>query len=311
MKSMLTLLAGLAVLSLSSGVQADCGGCGSKTTAAQVTTAAGCCASKSCSEGTCSESTATASTCTAGQCTAGQCTAGQCAAGQCTAGQCTEGKSTEGQCSAGACAASKCSETTCATATCASEKACASDKGCPIAAAMERLPKMTFAVGEKQVCCPKEAAKLASESNGHIHFCVSNKEFDSQAEAQAALLEATEKFVAKVAEPHTCPQSGQTTLAGQPQSCSKMAAHTAKLMKQAMEKVQMTYMVGEKACHCPVEAGKLAQESGQEKVFVVGEEKTGCEKTARLNLVRAKYKAAIEAMVQAQAQNAGSQSAGS
>ena len=32
-----------------------------------------------------------------------------------------------------------------------------------------------------------------------------------------------------------------------------------------------------------------------------GEEKTRCEKTARLNLARAKYRAAIEAMVEAQA----------
>jgi hypothetical protein len=95
--------------------------------------------------------------------------------------------------------------------------------------------------------------------------------------------------------------SGQLTLAGQAQGCENTAAHAAKLMQQAMAKVRFTYLVGEKACHCPVEAESLAKESGKKRLFVVGEEKTHCEMTARLNLARAKYKAAIEAMVQAQA----------
>ena len=73
------------------------------------------------------------------------------------------------------------------------------------------------------------------------------------------------------------------------------------MMQQAMAKVKFTYLVGEKECNCPVEAGRLAKESGKEKLFVVGEEKTCCEKTARLSLARAKYKAAIQAIVQAQA----------
>jgi hypothetical protein len=199
-------------------------------------------------------------------------------------------KSTAGGCNGEKCTAATCSATQCDTS-----------KGCPIAAAMERLPKLTYAIGEKKTCCPKEAAKLAKKSSGHIHFCVAEKEFDSESDAQTALIEATEKFVAALTKPHTCPKSGQLTLAGQAQSCEKAAAHTAELMQQAMAKVRFTYLVGDKECSCPVEAGKLAKESGNEKLFVVAEEKTCCEKTARLNLARAKYKAAIEAMVQSQA----------
>jgi hypothetical protein len=127
------------------------------------------------------------------------------------------------------------------------------------------------------------------------------KEFDCKSNAHAALVEATEKFVAAYTKPHTCPASGQVTLAGRVQSCGKTAAHTAELMQQAVAKVKFTYLVGEEECNCPVKAGKLAKESGKEKLFVVGKEKTCCETTARLNLARAKYKAAIEAMVQAQA----------
>lgn len=193
-----------------------------------------------------------------------------------------------------------CSGEECTSATCSATQYDTS-RVCPIATAMERLPELTYAVGEKKTCCPKEAAKLAKESGGHIHFCVADKEFDSESDARAALLEATEKFVAAFTKPRTCPKSGQLTLAGQVQSCEKRAAHTADLMQQAMARVKLTYLVGGKECGCPVEAARLAKESGKDRLFVVGEEKTRCEKTARLNLARAKYKAAIEAMVQAQA----------
>ncbi len=197
-------------------------------------------------------------------------------------------------------AASGCCGDKCTSAACGTAK-CGTGKGCPIAAAMERLPKLTYAVGKKATCCPKEAAKLAKESGGHIHFCVAKKEYDSKSDAQAALIEATEKFVSAAAKPHTCSKSGQLTLAGRAQGCEKSAANTAKLMRKAMAKVRFTYAVGEKECNCPVEAGKLAKKEGKEKLFVVGDQKTCCEKTARLNLARAKYKAAIETLLQAQA----------
>ena len=200
--------------------------------------------------------------------------------------------------SAGTCTAETCSSATC------SASGCDSSKGCPIAAAMARLPKVTYAVGEQKTGCPDAANKMAKESGGHVHFCVGKKEYDSKAEAQAALLDATEKFVADFAKPHTCPKSGKLTLAGQAQSCEKSAAHTAELMQEAMAKVKFTYAVGEEKCNCPIQAAKLAKDSGKEKLFVVGEEKTCCEKTARLNLARAKYKAAVEAMLKAQAQTA-------
>lgn len=221
---------------------------------------------------------------------------------QANCGKCgSKGASAE-KSAAVACCGEKCTAEAC------SATQCDTSKGCPIAAAMERLPKLTYAVGEKKTCCPKEAAKLVKESGGHIHYCVADKEFDSESDAQVALIEATEKFVAASTKPHTCPKSGQLTLAGRVQTCEKTAAHTAESMQQAMAKVKLTYLVGDKECSCPVEAGRLAKESGKEKLFVVGEEKTCCEKTARLNLARARYKAAIEAMVQAQAAAAKSES---
>lgn len=173
-------------------------------------------------------------------------------------------------------------------------------EGCPIAAAMEQLPKITFAVGEEKTCCAESAAKLAKESGGHIHYVVGEKEFHSEADAHVALVEATEEFVAAYTEPHTCSKSGQLVLAGQTQHCEKTAGKMAEVMQQAMSEVKFTYVVGEEECNCPIKAGHLAKESGLEKQFMVGEESTCCEQTARLNLARAKFKAAVTAMANAQ-----------
>ena len=173
-------------------------------------------------------------------------------------------------------------------------------EGCPIAAAMEQLPKMTFAVGEEKTCCAESAAKLAKESGGHIHYVVGEKEFHAKADAHLALVEATEEYVTAFAEPHTCSKSGQVTLAGQTQHCERSAGKMAEVMKAAMNDVKFTYVVGEEECDCPMKASHLAKESGLEKQFVVGEEATCCEQTARLNLARAKFKAAVTAMAKAQ-----------
>lgn len=175
------------------------------------------------------------------------------------------------------------------------------DGVCPIEAAMEKLPKITFAVGEKTLCCEKSAVEFAETSGGHVHFCVGEEEFDDKANAQVALVEATEKFVSTFTEPHTCEASGKITVAGAEQDCIFCAGALAKKMNAAMDGVEMTYMVGEKECSCPVTAGKLAKEAGVDKQFVVGEEKTCCEHTARLNLARAKYKAAVTVLTEATA----------
>lgn len=171
--------------------------------------------------------------------------------------------------------------------------------GCPIAAAMEKLPKIAFTVGAESLCCEKSAEALAEKNGSHMHFVVGEKEFDSKADAQVALVKATEEFVSKFAEPHTCKASGKVTLAGTEQHCKVSAGALAEKLKETMDKVQMTYLVGKEECHCPTAAAKLAQEAGVDKLFLVGKEKTSCEHTARLNLARAKYKAAVAVLAEA------------
>jgi hypothetical protein len=196
------------------------------------------------------------------------------------------------------CGAAKDVSAGCASAGCASA-GCDDAKGCPIALAMEQLPKMSFAVGDKKMCCPKAAGAVAEKSGAKIQFVVADKSFAKESDAKLALVEATEKFVVAFAKPKKCSVSGTVTVAGKKLNCEVKAGKTAKIAEAAMSKVKFAYLVGDKKCGCPVEAKKIAKESGEKTLYVVGAEKTGCAVTARLNLARAKYKAAVEALVQA------------
>ena len=73
------------------------------------------------------------------------------------------------------------------------------------------------------------------------------------------------------------------------------------MAESTVKNVKMTYVVGEKSCECSHEAGALAKKSGEKMTYVVGEEKTCCNMTARLTLAKAKYTAAVKALVAAEA----------
>jgi predicted phosphoribosyltransferase len=63
-----------------------------------------------------------------------------------------------------------------------------------------------------------------------------------------------------------------------------------------MEAVAVTYKVGDKTSTCSVEAKTLAESTKAKTIYVVDDQETECEMTARLNVARAKYKAALMAM---------------
>jgi hypothetical protein len=177
------------------------------------------------------------------------------------------------------------------------EKECSA---CPIATAMKNLPQITYAVGKETTRCTKTASKLAEEQSAAIVYLVGKEKFADAGEAKMALVAATEEFVDGFAKPHVCNVSGTTTIAGQKTECSKTAAKLTGLMANAMKSVRLTYAVGDEACDCPHAAASLAKTSGKPKLFVVGKEKTECEVTARLNLARAKYRAMVEALAEAE-----------
>lgn len=193
-------------------------------------------------------------------------------------------------------AQSECSKKSC------SKEACESGEGagCSIAKAMEALPQLAFAVGDQQLCCEASAGAVAADTGKPVHYLVGKQEFEDKGQAMKALAEATEKFVADFATPHTCNVSGKTTLAGQSLTCSATAGKLAAVAKEAMAEVKLAYKVGDEQCACPNKAASLAAASGEDKEFVIGEETTTCSIDARIKLARAKYEAAVKALAKAQ-----------
>ena len=188
-------------------------------------------------------------------------------------------------------AATKCSGEDCASSCC---------QGCPVTAAMAKLPKMTYRVGTENTCCAESAAKLAEQNTTAVHFVVGEKVFEDKTKAYTSLVEQTESMVNAFVTPSCCSTSGTHTVAGKSCKCEVQGKANAELVKTAIKDIKMTYAVGEKSCNCPNEAGSLAKTSGKEMTYVVGEEKTCCNMTARLTLAKAKYKAAVQAIVAAE-----------
>jgi len=183
-------------------------------------------------------------------------------------------------------------------ACCSGKESC--DGGCPISAAMASLPKMSYKVGEESTCCSHSAQSLAEKNNAPIHFVVAETSYTDKTEAMTALVEQTEAALAAYTTPCVCEKSGTTTIAGEKCSCPMKAASHTKLVQEAVQSVSLSYVVGEETCNCPMKAKELAA-GGAEMKYVVGGEETCCEMTARLNVARAKYKAAVEALTKAQA----------
>ncbi len=180
---------------------------------------------------------------------------------------------------------------------CPSGSKAGGESTCAISTALAKLPKMTFAVGDESLCCSEMAKVKSEELKKPVAFVVEDEKFDSEDKAFVALVAHTEKFVSDFATPHTCSVSGNTSIAGETCGCAVKAGEIASKVKAAMSKVTMTYKVGAEECSCPTQAASLATAAGTARKFVIaGEEETTCDMTARLNLARAKYKAAVIAM---------------
>jgi len=182
------------------------------------------------------------------------------------------------------------------------EKGCCSKgeagcSGCPIDAAMAKLPKMSYEVAGEATCCSASAASLAESKSAPVEYVVGTDKFETKQAAYTSLVEQTEAMVDEFVTPCKCEVSGTTTIAGEKCSCPVKAGETAELVRKSIEGVTLAYAVGDEVCNCPTKAAEMAKEGGVEKMYVVNGEKTSCEMTARLNLARAKYKAAVTAVV--------------
>jgi hypothetical protein len=278
------------------GSTAKCsaGACGAGATGAVASTAVACSADTECAEKCCSEKCA--SECKATEC-AEKCSAEKCCAEKCSTEKCAS------KCSGSKCA-SKCSGSECSSE-CAKkcDSACDGEKSAccaTLAKAKERLPKMTYQVGEESVCCSQMAAELAEKHNQKVQFVVAEKTYCCKEAAFTALVEETEKFVKTFVTPSQCQASGSTSVAGKAFTCSEAAGKQTQLVSTAVKAVRMGYKVGDEEVCCIKHAGTLAKETGAPIEYIVDGESTQCELTARLKVATAQYMAAVAAITAAE-----------
>lgn len=170
---------------------------------------------------------------------------------------------------------------------------------CPLTAAMDELPKISFVIAGEASACAK-SAETAKAAGKEVKYVVAGKEICCDKMAKDAHVEAVEKFVGSFASTHACDASGKTFVGTKGYACSQHAGSVASVAKKAMEGVKVTHVVAGKEYCCPEEAGKVAKESGEAVTYVIAEEKTQCAKTNRMNLAVAKYKAAVMAIAEAE-----------
>ncbi len=191
-----------------------------------------------------------------------------------------------------------------------SKKGCASKCGSKGAnKVLASMPGMTYRIGDFETGCHMTASAKAEESKKPIVYMVAGKAYDGEGSATEALVEVLESRAKELVEVQfvageerfRCPVSAEAAakkaktnvtyrLAGFNIEDRAKAMKLAEEAEKAAATVKMTFMSEGKAVPC----AKTCKESGKEVTYVVGDEKTGCEKTAKLLLAQRKLRAIVE-----------------
>ncbi|MDA0811953.1 MAG: hypothetical protein O3C21_06150 [Verrucomicrobia bacterium] len=171
---------------------------------------------------------------------------------------------------------------------------------CPLTKAMADLPKISYVIaGEASACAA--SATAAAEAGKEVKYVVAGKELCCPTAAKYAHVEAVEEFVASFASTHACSDSGKTFVGNKGYDCSQHASTMAAAAKKAMDDVKTVYVVAGKEFCCASTASETAKNDNAKVTYVVADQKTECAQTNRMNVAIAKYKAAIQCLIQAEA----------
>ncbi len=181
-------------------------------------------------------------------------------------------------------------------------------------AALASLPKIRYRVGEQVMCCEQTAAKLAESTGKPLEYLIGDEVLNGHCAAEirmAAILEGEIQKLAAVQyavadESVSCPATAKRLaekkkaavayrVAGIDFESPDKADKAVKLVSEAVDGVKMSYKVGDEKFCCDKMAGMRAKGNGGKMSFVVGDEETTCENHARLLLMEAKARAAVQA----------------
>lgn len=173
----------------------------------------------------------------------------------------------------------------------------------------DAMPTMSYKVGDKSACCPNEAKTLAKGDEKAIKYVVAGKEYTDKAEAMKAYGTQLTDYVGTMTtvrfvvgdECVACPMAaGEMAKKSNKQVQFRVASATfdkkedaeaaAKKAKEAADKVTMKMVADGKEVSCD----QAKDAKGVE--YVIGDMKTCCESTAKVELAKAKIKAISNAV---------------
>jgi hypothetical protein len=210
-----------------------------------------------------------------------------------------------------------CSKSAKGDAPCSKSAKQTADAGCPIQkkidAVLTSLPAMKYRVGDKTLGCPKSAAAMAEKEHTKVEYVVGDETIDCEVEATAKLTKLLEEELTNMASVQyvvgdhcgQCPMTAKTLakksgatikyrVAGVDFDKKEDAEKVAKLVAEAVSAEHMNYKVDGKTYGCSKTAGEKCKKTGAKLTYVVGDEETCCEKTAKLKFTEAKIRKAVE-----------------
>ena len=176
-------------------------------------------------------------------------------------------------------------------------------------AILASLPSMTYKVGEMETACCKSANAEAAASGAKIAYVVDGKSYESKGEATVTLAGLmTEKYsemshVQFVAgdKCYKCPVTASKIaedaktkmkyrLAGFDFDSKEQANKVAAEVQEAMAGMKIKYMSEGK----PVTCVKSCKKAGKKVTYVVGDQETECEQSAKLMLAEFVARSIVE-----------------
>lgn len=193
------------------------------------------------------------------------------------------------------------------------------DGGCPIGkkinAMLTSMPSMKYRVGDEVTGCSKSAEAMATKG-GTLQYVVGDENFASKGEAMVkltALIEAevvkmqTVQFVAG-GKCHACPMTAKNIakankakiayrVGGVDFESKDTASAVLVSIKKATSDMSLAYKVDGKTYKCSKTAGAKCKASKAKLTYLIGDEETGCETTAKLKNAERKYRKIVETAV--------------
>lgn len=181
-------------------------------------------------------------------------------------------------------------------------------------------PTMKYKFGDKATDCPAQAEEWQGKCDATVRYVVSGAEYADKAEAMKAYETALEKYLASMTSVRyvvgdncvACPSAAaelakenggtvQYRVASFTLADKERAQKAADAARAASEKVTMTYVVDGKEYTCSKGDGEAKQaretsDTTRKCEYKVGDKKTCCEVTAKVELATARIIAAYRAL---------------